>query len=129
MRWIGEPEFSWSDLRAILRKLSRDPESEYARSIDPDGYVWVDPTMQLLAEVANIMSDLRLFSIIDRTPDGAIDPQYLARFGPHRPGADGPDQESESLAEEAHPERRGRRSVEEQKAIAERARRRAAGLD
>ena len=72
--------------------------------------------MVLLAEIANAVADIRMFEVIDRTPENQpIEDRYLTRWGPPEP-ADG-----------AEPKRKGKTTAEK-KAIAERARRRAAGL-
>lgn len=78
MEWAGTLHLSWWELREFVADLQRDPRSSFFKRLHPKDYHRFDP----LTEVANIVADLRMFSVIDRIGEGEIPDEYLMRFGP-----------------------------------------------
>ena len=117
VEWAGTLHLSWWELREFIEDLRSDHTSSLFKKLRPDDHQWYDPKLQILAEIANIDSDLRMMSMIDRMEDpNAMPDEYLRRYGPPQPD-DRPANEKPN----------GKRTAEEKRAIAQRARMKAVG--
>ena len=111
VEWAGTIHLSWWELKHFLEYLQHDQGSALARRVDPDGAGW-DLQSQLLAEIATHTSAIRHMTAVPVLGEGMPADWGASMYGPK--------------AKMAAPAKRGK-SVEEKKAIAARARARAAG--
>lgn len=98
-----------------MDNLPRDKTSAFYRKLNPDEWIWSDANAVLLAEIATVLSDLRWMEAAARVGVDEIPDRWQMRtYGPPR-ASEGDEQQPEV------------RSLDEKRAIAERARRRAIG--
>lgn len=109
---------SWSDLRDIIDHRKHD--SALSRALDPDGWYWNDIGAQLAAKSASALSSLRFWDLMrmEMLDEGTMADYLPAEYGP---------QTEDSQPVETVDDRPRKRTVEEKRAIAERARQKAAG--
>ncbi|MEJ9078596.1 hypothetical protein WKY82_09265 [Gordonia malaquae] len=112
---------SWSDLRDIIDHRKHD--SALSRAIDPDGWFWNDVGAQLAAKSATALSSLRFWDLMrmEMLDEGTMADYLPAEYGPSQP--------EDSKPVETVDDRPRKRTVEEKRAIAERARQKAAGVE
>lgn len=76
LRDLGKT-LAWSDLRDIVNWRRHD--SALSRAVDPDGWWWDDPAVQLAAESASTLSSMRFWDLMFARVFEEIPDEYLPR--------------------------------------------------